>query len=302
MTDLILEQTPDYAIARFRAMASPCEILIDTRDASLAHELGAIAQAEALRIEQKFSRYRDDNIIHRINRANGAPVEVDEETAALLDYADTCWRLSDGAFDVTSGILRRAWRFDGSDRVPERAAVEALLPLIGWDKVRWEKPRLTLKTGMEIDLGGIGKEYAVDRSAQLLQAHAPLSVLVNYGGDLVTTGPRKNGSGWTVGIENPDSVTDARVAAKSARTTFELVRGGLATSGDTRRYALKDGKRYGHILDPRTGWPVTGAPRSVTVIAGSCTEAGILATLAMLRGAGAEQFLTEQGVRFWCLR
>lgn len=302
MTDLILEQTSDYTVARFRAMASPCEILLDTRDASLARKLGAMARAEALRIEQKFSRYRDDNIIHRINHANGAPVEVDDETAALLDYADTCWRLSEGAFDVTSGILRRAWRFDGSDRVPPHAAVDTLLPLIGWDKVRWEKPRLTLKAGMEIDLGGIGKEYAVDRSAQLIGVRARASALVNYGGDLMTTGPRANGDGWVIGIENPDRVNDFRAAAKHAQTSFELVRGGLATSGDTRRYVLKDGKRYGHILDPRTGWPVAGAPRSVTVVAGSCTEAGILATLAMLRGPGAEAFLTEQNVRFWCVR
>jgi len=302
MTELTLQPALGYWIARFRAMASPCEILMDTTDADLARHLGRCAHEEALRIEQKFSRYRDDNLVHRINSANGAAVEVDEETAALLDYADACWRLSAGGFDITSGALRRVWRFDGSDRVPDPKAIAALLPLIGWDKVRWQKPRLTLAPGMEIDFGGLGKEYAVDRTAQRLRAEAPLSILVNYGGDLVATGPRQGGSSWTVGIEKPESVTDVSAAADTAQTTFELSRGGLATSGDTRRFLLKDGKRYGHILDPRTGWPVADAPRSITVVAGTCIEAGVFATLAMLRGSGAEQFLQEQEVRFWCLR
>ncbi len=302
MTDLTLQPGSGYWIARFRAMASPCEILIDTADAALAQRLGARAQSEALRIEQKFSRYRDDNIVHRINHAEGTTIEVDAEAAALLDYADTCWRLSEGGFDITSGILRRAWRFDGSDRLPDSKTIDALLPLIGWDKVRWEKPSLTLPSGMEIDFGGLGKEYAVDRTAQLLLAEERVSMLVNYGGDLVATGPRNDGRGWIVGIEQPDSVSDVSAAATTAQSTFELTRGGLATSGDTRRFLLKDGKRYGHILDPRTGWPVVDAPRSITVVASTCIEAGVFATLAMLRGAGAEAFLAEQEVRHWCLR
>ncbi len=302
MTDLTFQHTSGYWIARFRAMASPCEILIDTDDEPLAQRLGALAHAEALRIERKFSRYRDDNIIHRINHAHGASVEVDDETAALLDYADTCWRLSEGLFDVTSGVLRRVWRFDGGDRVPEEAAVAALLPLVGWGRVRWAKPVLTLPPGMEIDLGGLGKEYAVDRCARLLGAETMASLLVNFGGDLVASGPQRDGHGWVVGVENPESVTDVSAAARDARLAFELTRAGIATSGDARRFVLRHGRRYGHILDPRTGWPVEGAPRSVTVVANTCTEAGIVATLAMLRGAGAEQFLESQGVRFWCLR
>jgi thiamine biosynthesis lipoprotein len=239
---------------------------------------------------------------HRINRAHGKPVEVDEETAALLDYADTCWRLSEGLFDVTSGVLRRAWKFDGSDRVPDETAVAALLPLIGWRRVRWEKPVLTMPAGMEIDFGGLGKEYAVDRCSHLLAAGTSASLLVNYGGDLMSTGPRRDGQGWVVGIENPGDSADVGSAVREADTVFELKRAGIATSGDVRRYLLRHGRRYGHILDPRTGWPVVDAPRSVTVVANSCTEAGILATLAMLHGPGAEAYLENQGVHFWCRR
>ena len=302
MTDLLLQQATGYWIARFRAMASPCEILIDGADEALARRLGTLAADEALRIEGKFSRYRDGNIIHRINHANGAPVEVDDETAALLDYADTCWRLSEGLFDVTSGVLRRAWRFDGSDRVPEETAIAALLPLVGWGRVQWKRPVLTILPGMEIDLGGIGKEYAVDRCARLLAAETPVSLLVNFGGDLMCTSPRHDGHGWVIGVENPESVTDVSAAARAANLVLELKRAGVATSGDARRFILRQGRRYGHILDPRSGWPVADAPRSVTVVANTCTEAGILATFAMLHGAGAEKFLEEQGVRFWCLR
>ena len=302
MTDLLLQQATGYWIARFRAMASPCEILIDGADEALARRLGTLAADEALRIEGKFSRYRDGNIIHRINHANGTPVEVDDETAALLDYADTCWRLSEGLFDVTSGVLRRAWRFDGSDRVPEETVIAALLPLVGWGRVQWKRPVLTMPPGMEIDLGGLGKEYAVDRCARLLAAETDASLLVNFGGDLMCTGPRHDGHGWVIGVENPESVMDVSAAARAANLVFELKRAGVATSGDARRFILRQGRRYGHILDPRTGWPVADAPRSVTVVANTCTEAGILATFAMLHGAGAEKFLEEQGVRFWCLR
>jgi thiamine biosynthesis lipoprotein len=147
---------------------------------------------------------------------------------------------------------------------------------------------------MEIDFGGIGKEYAVDRAAALLR-HAAEPCLVNLGGDLAVTGPSAGGRPWRIGIEALDA------SGKPARV-LELRRGALATSGDARRFLLKDGHRYGHVLDARTGWPVEGAPRSVTVAAATCTEAGTFSTLALLQGAGAEEFLRAQRVEFWCLR
>ncbi|HEB59909.1 MAG TPA: FAD:protein FMN transferase [Gammaproteobacteria bacterium] len=285
-------------------MASPCEVLIDSDDGALAERLTHIAQREAQRIEQKFSRYRDDNIIHRINQSHGQPVEVDTETADLLDYAALCHDISDGMFDITSGVLRQVWRFDGSDRIPSRKAVKQILRYIGWHRIGWQRPHITVPEGMEIDLGGIGKEYAVDRVVRLIGEVSPVSVLVNFGGDLCASGPRRSGHGWVVGVEDPGNIQQRPGAARDPHSSeeFELVQGGIATSGDTRRFLLKDGIRYSHILDPRTGWPVPEAPHSVTVAAGTCTEAGILATLAMLHGADAEAFLREQGVRFWCQR
>ncbi len=278
---------------RFHAMAGPCEILIDTQDAALAEALFHLAEEEARRIEQKFSRYRDDNIVHRINHADGKPIEVDEETADLLDFAATCAALSEGTFDITSGLLRQVWRFDGSDRLPDPKAVAALLPRIGWSKVSWKRPFFTLPAGMEIDFGGIGKEYAVDRTAHILSKYLGTGILVNYGGDLFAVGPRADGTPWQIGIDDPGASGEKLVAK------IPLKQGGLATSGDARRYLLKDNIRYSHILDPRTGWPVKNTPRSVTVLAPTCLEAGMLATFAMLQGNKAKTFLEGEGVPFW---
>ncbi|MBZ0269082.1 FAD:protein FMN transferase [bacterium] len=275
-------------------MASPCEILVDHPDSRVAGKLLEIASRETWRIEAKYSRYRTDNIVHRINEGGGSPVEVDDETARLLDFATHCYTISDGRFDITSGVLRRAWKFDGSDRVPTPEQVEACLPFVGWEKVAWHPPRLALPEGMEIDLGGIGKEYAVDRVLSLLQAETDASLLVNFGGDLHASGPRRGGFPWRVGVECLAGTT-------RAEREIELTRGALATSGDAQRFLARDGVRYSHVLDPRSGWPVTGAPRSVTVLADSCTEAGLLATISLLRGSGAEDFLEKETRRHWCL-
>lgn len=278
-------------------MASPCEVLVESDDRRDARRVLSIVAAEARRIEAKFSRYRSDSVVSRINRCDG-DVEVDDETARLLDYAGKLFELSGGKFDVTSGVLRRAWTFDGSDRVPDERAVEDARRHVGWQRVRWHNGRVALEPEMEIDFGGIGKEYAVD-AASLLAARAfpALSCLVNFGGDLAVSVPRNDGAAWRVGIEEVRGGSGA-----NAKGVIRLVRGGLATSGDARRFLLKDGVRYSHILDPATGWPARDAPRSVTVAAGTCTDAGMLATFAMLEGRGAERFLSAQGVESWIQR
>lgn len=278
----------------FMAMGSPCEVQVETADPDLARRLGEIAEAEAARIERKYSRYRPDSALSRINASGGTPIEVDPETAALLDYAASCFALSEGRFDVTSGVLRGAWKFDGSDRIPSAAQVDALLALVGWDRVEWRSPMLRLPAGMEIDFGGLGKEYAVDMALQRIRQHSDAPTLVNFGGDLRVSGPRLGGVRWRVLIES--------VEADAKHAWLELADGALTTSGDARRFLFANGVRYGHILDPRTGWPVPDAPRSVTVAAPSCMEAGITSTLAMLHGAGAEQFLEEEGVPAWVIR
>jgi thiamine biosynthesis lipoprotein len=282
------------AAVQFQAMASPCEVLLATTDLAVARQLGELAAAEAWRIEHKYSRYRDDSVISALNRSAGKPVELDEETRALLDFAAQCHSLSEGAFDITSGVLRRAWRFDGSNRMPTPEQIDALRASIGFERLQWQGHALAVPEGMELDFGGIGKEYAVDRALVNIAAQFDGAVLVNFGGDIAANRAPPAGS-WKVGVERPG-------AQREARLLLDFERGGLATSGDTHRFIEHAGRRYSHILDVSTGYPVRDAPRSVTVAASSCVEAGLLSTLAMLQGANAEQFLQQQGATHWCLR
>ena len=275
----------------FAAMACDCEILIDSDDAMLAERLIRLGAAECRRIERKFSRYRDDNIVHAIHQSAGQPLRVDDETANLLDFAERCWQISDGRFDITSGILRRAWRFDRYSPPPSTETIESLLPLIGWDKLQWQRPWLRLPEGMEIDFGGIGKEYAVDRVLALLDRESALPLLVNFGGDLACNGPQRDDRPWAIGIGHPD-------AQGQAIETWQLRQGALATSGDAHRCIIHQGIRYGHVLDPTTGWPTPGAARAVTVAAPRCLDAGILSTLALLHGQQAQDFLEAQQVPY----
>ncbi len=282
---LAFDRQQRYWRGSFDTMASPAEVLIDTSDQTLAAEIATLVAEESWRIEQKFSRYRSDNIVHQINSGK-SPVSVDDETAQLLDFADVCYRISDGGFDISSGVLRRVWNFGSGGQMPDKAQIDALLPLIGWHRIHWQKPQLTMPEGMQIDFGGLGKEYAVDQAAAL-SSHFCVPTLINFGGDIVATLPRVDGSGWEVGIEGLTAASSEIIS---------LMSGAIATSGDTHRYIETDGVRYGHILDPRCGWPVTGAPRTVTVMAETCTQAGMLATFAMLQGSEAEAFLLKQRV------
>jgi len=271
----------------FQAMGSPCEVRLHGGDETPA--VLAAAQAEVARLEAKYSRYRDDSLATRINRSAGDPagVEVDPETAHLLDYADSCHRQSDGLFDVTSGILRRAWNLK-SGKLPAQAELDALLPLVGWTKVRWRAPRLVLPhAGMQLDFGGYVKEYTADRVAALCRARGARHGLVDLGGDLAVVGPHPDGAPWRVGIRDPQH-------AERALGALPVGWGGVASSGAYERCMVLDGVRYGHILDPRTGWPVRGLV-SVTVVASHCLVAGTLTTIAMLKGESGGAWLEATG-------
>jgi thiamine biosynthesis lipoprotein len=271
----------------FRALGCGNEIQIHAA-AGDTQRLAQLGIAETNRIEAKYSRYRGDSLTSRINRAAGKDwVPIDEETAALLDFADACHRQSGGLFDLTSGVLRRAWDFRRGV-VPAEAEVAALLPLIGWEFVERSAGRVRLaKSGMELDFGGIGKEYCADRVATVLQNAGALHCMVNLGGDIRVIGPHPDGAPWSIGIRHPRAET-------AVLATVSLRQGALATSGDYERFFERDGKRYTHILNPRTGCPVSGM-RSVTVVAPLCTVAGSVCTLAMLRGERGVEFLANQG-------
>lgn len=296
----VLVEKADFWQITFQAMASPCEILLSKVNQDFARAIAHLAAVETWRIEYKYSRYVKGNIVEQINQSDGKPVTLDEETERLVDFARQCFELSGGLFDISSGILRRVWRFDGSDQLATQAQIDAILPLIGWEKLSWDPPQLTLQPGMELDFGGIGKEYAVDRVlglivAQLAEYLEPCGSLVNFGGDLACSGPRSPGIPWKVGVESA-------LSSEAATHQINLSQGAIATSGDSRRFLIKNGVRYSHILNPKTGWPVTDAPRSVTICAPTCTLAGMMATFAMLQGEMAETFLEEQGFTYWIQR
>ena len=268
-------------------MSSACEIRVDGDDRPALERAALLAIEEVRRIETKYSRYRHDSIVSRINAAAGRDaVEVDAETAALLDFADRLHRLSEGLFDITSGVLRRCWDFRHSRR-PQPGELEAVLPLIGWDRVVREGTRVGLPSaGMELDFGGFGKEYAADRAAAALAEAGLHHGFVNLGGDIRVVGPRSDRTPWHFRIQHPRREDDTIAGV-------DMIEGALATSGDYERSFVLDGARYCHILDPRTGWPVRGWA-SVSVTAPACVAAGALSTIAMLKGDAATAFLTTQ--------
>jgi thiamine biosynthesis lipoprotein len=276
----------------FEAMASSCEIVLAGLPEIAAATLARAAVAEVKRIEVKYSRYRPDSVVSRINAAAGKEwFDCDAETAALLDYAGKLYETSGGLFDATSGILRRAWDFKQAV-VPAPDSLAPLLALIDWRRVERAGNRVRLaQAGMELDFGGFGKEYATDCAADLLLAQGALHGYVNLAGDMRILGPKPDGEAWTIGIQDPRR-KDAVVAG------IPIERGALATSGDYERYFERDGRRYCHVLDPRSGMPVTYW-RSVSVLAPRAIVAGSCSTIAMLKQAAGIEFLEQAGMNYF---
>jgi FAD:protein FMN transferase len=293
--NVTLIERDNFFCVSFFAMASPCEVLIETNDKHLAEKIGKLVSEEVWRIQDKYNRYDTNSLCSQLNKSDGKKVALDHETFLLLTFAQQCYELSDGLFDITSGVLRKAWDFNGSANLPQKTEVKKLLPLLGWHKVIFNESHIILPTGMEIDFGGIGKEYAVDKAIQIIIQHTNVPALVNLGGDLCATAPRENNQRWQVGIEHPG-------LSENKMMVVSLLEGALATSGDAKRYLLKEGKRYSHILNAKTGWPIENAPRSMTVVAPKCIQAGILATLALMQGVDAEKYLERHAIKYWVIR
>ncbi|MDP2369624.1 FAD:protein FMN transferase [Rhodoferax sp.] len=275
----------------FEAMACRCEVRLAAQSDANARILAQPALEEVRRIEGKYSRYRADSVVSRINAQAALDwVECDDETLALLDYADTLFTLSAGLFDVTAGVLRRAWNFRHTV-VPTAEPLRALCELIDWRRVQRDTRRVRLPVvGMELDFGGFGKEYAADRAAQALLTQGVRHGYINLGGDIRVLGPKPGSEPWTIGIQDPRQ-------ASQLIASIALTDGALATSGDYERYFELAGRRYGHILHPRNGQPVDYW-RSVSVLAPSALLAGSFATIAMLKQADGLAFLDGAGVAY----
>ena len=274
----------------FRAMGSRCEIRLYARSEEEAFAAAHGAAADVQRLEAKYSRYRDDSVTAAINRvgATGGAIAVDNETARLLDYGATCFIQSDGLFDLTSGVLREAWGAHCRS-LPETGTLERLLQRVGWDKLRWSRPCLEFPLrGMELDFGGVVKEYAADRAAVICADAGMRHGLVDLGGDIRIIGPHPDGAPWRVGIQHPRR-------PDGVMATLDVAQGAVATSGDYERYLAIDGRRYCHIVSPRTGMPVEGLA-GVSVFAPECVVAGSATTIAMLKEVRGPAWLEEVGL------
>ncbi len=280
----------------FSSMGCPCEIQIEADSARVANAAAVDAQREVARLDDKYSHYREDNWLARACASAGSDdgIEVDEETANLLDFADALHRQSDRRFDITAGALTKLWDLQNG-RVPTQDEIDAARSRVGWQRVEWQRPHLRLPiSSIRIDLGGVVKEYAADRAAETCRAAGIAHGVVDLGGDLTVIGAHHDGRPWLAGIKAPRN-------PQNVYAEIELRHGGLATSGDYERAMIVDGKRYSHIVDPTSGWPVESFA-SVSVTADSCLVAGAASTLAMLLGPykGAI-YLRHLGLPYLCI-
>jgi thiamine biosynthesis lipoprotein len=261
---------------------------VDDGGRERAERIARAVEREARRIEVKFSRYRERSVVSEINRNAGrTPVAVDEETDMLVRSALDLTRLTGGRFDPTVGALRRVWDFK-SGRVPSAEEISACLPLVNADAVSTRDKTVFLHLpGMEIDLGGVGKEYAVDRAAEMLREEGIRAAIVSFAGDVRTIGHRGDGRPWNVGVADPRDQGGCRF---SVRVIGDA---GIATSGDYERGFVKNGVRYHHILDATTGWPARGVA-SATVVAATAFRAGCYSTAALVLGEEAGFALLEE--------
>ena len=264
----------------FQAMNTLCRVNFSTPNPALAREF----QAEVLQwvsgFEARYSRFIDDSLIGRINLAAGLHwVEVDPETDALFNLCQEMIFFTRGVFDPTSLPLIRLWNWKAKPPViPADDAVQKARELVGWRKVQRRPGGIFLpQKGMCLDLGGIGKEYAVDRVLMLALDRGIGDVLVDFGADVRVHGQPPEKGAWHIGLEDPKNPGHVWVGVA-------VTNHAVATSGDYLRHFIHNGRRYGHILDPRTGYPVANGVLSASIIAPHCTFAGILSTSVCILG------------------
>lgn len=281
-------------------MGSPCEVRIVSHDKQYATRILTLAVQEVNRLNDKYSRYKTDSVTSLINQSAGCDkvFTLDDETSAIINYANVCFHQSDGLFDITSGVLRKAWNFKAGSMTtthPSQTYLDELLDRVGWQKVYHQDKQFALpKKGMEIDFGGIVKEYAADAVASLCQQHGVSSGLVDLGGDIRVIGPYPEDDYWVIHIQDPRK-------EKASVKKLHIKHGGVATSGVYERFVELDGKRYSHLLNPATGWPVEDCPASLTILADQCLVAGSITTIAMLKGKDCAAWLQENiDLPFWC--
>jgi FAD:protein FMN transferase len=260
-------------------------------------ELGGKIDARLGRINAAMSTYRSASEISRFNRWSDPtePFPISEDFMKIMVVARQLHGLTRGAWDGTIDPLVTLWGFGRDPAVsdlPEEADIQERLKSVGFDKIAVTEDGALLKTDpdLSLDFASIAKGYGVDQVAELVAGEGFRDFLVEIGGEVFASGTTREGRPWTVGINRPESAA----AADAVYLSLPLRDQAMATSGDYRIFFEKDGKRYAHILDPRTGWPVANGAVSVSIIADACTFADGLATAVMVMGAPAGMALIEE--------
>lgn len=268
-------------------------------------EIAAAAEQELARIDALLSNYRSDSALERFNAARSTePTELPAELVTLFGLAKRIHEASAGCFDPTVRPLVRAWGFDGeSPAVPSPAAMEAARAAVGLDKLELiDSTRVRKRVAeLEIDMASIGQGYTAGRLAALLEQHGAIGYLAEIGGEIVARGAKPDGSAWRVGIENPRGGAQAAPALRMPSSATTAV----VTSGSYRQYFEVDGRRFGHILDPRTGWPVEHALLSVTVVGDDAATAAAWGTALLCLGPVEAAAVAERenvAALFWVRR
>jgi FAD:protein FMN transferase len=265
-----------------RLMGNRFEISVVSEDEQWANNLIDAAIAEIRRIEELLTTFKDTSQTNEVNANAGIRrVKVDKEVFDLIARSIRISDLTQGAFDITYGSIdKRLWNFDTTMKaLPDKETAKQMVRLINYENIVLDEKECTVflkEKGMRIGFGGIGKGYAADKAKLLLQQNGVESGVVNAAGDLITWGTQPDGKPWTVGIADPNS-------SHHPFSYLNISGMAVATSGNYEKYAVIDGRRYSHTIDPKTGYPVSGI-KSVTIICPSAELADALATPVTVMG------------------
>ena len=264
-----------------KLMGSRFEITVVAKNASEAAAFIDTGVNEIDRIEKLISSWDPNSQTSEINKYAGKhPVKVDAELFDLIQRALDISMLTDGAFDISYASMDKIWKFDGSmEGMPSKEVIAASVSKVGYENIILDAQASTVflkEPGMKIGFGGIGKGYAADKAKQLLMESGVTSGIINASGDMNTWGKQPDGKDWTVAITNP-------MNKNTAFATLPLKEGAVVTSGDYEKFVNFNGKRYSHIIDPKTGYPSSGII-SVTIFAPKAELADALATSVFVMG------------------
>jgi len=277
----------------WHALGTRCEIQYVCAEDVRARDFESESVRWVAAFEARYSRFRPSSLVGRINAAAGKEwVAIDAEMDQFLDLSGSLYQLSSGVLDITALPVMQLWDYKAAcPRIPSDQEIASALRLTGLNKVERRPGFVRLpEVGMAIDFGGWGKEYAVDMVTQIARCHGLSRALIDFGHDLYALGSAPSKPAWHIGLEDPAQPGVACWASIAARDCA------VASSGDYLRGFTLNGRRFGHIVDPRTGWPVNNGCRQVTVIASSCLQGGALATAAFILGPEKGKHMIEQAM------